>query len=48
VPAPVAAGGSKETALKIYPVVEESQKIGGVGVTIYSPKSIPRRTAIRC
>jgi pimeloyl-ACP methyl ester carboxylesterase len=41
VPAPVAAGGSKETALKLYPVVEESQKIGGVGITIYSPKSIP-------
>ena len=40
-PAPVAAGGSKETALKLYPVVEESQKIGGVGVTIYSPKAIP-------
>jgi len=32
---------SKATALKIYPVVEESQKIGGVSVTIYSPKMIP-------
>jgi pimeloyl-ACP methyl ester carboxylesterase len=41
IPAPVAAGASKETAHKLYPVVEESQKIGGVGVTIYSPKSIP-------
>src|SRR5512140_2125026 len=30
-PAPAAAGGSKQTALKIYPVVEESQKIAGVG-----------------
>ena len=40
-PAPVAAGGSKETALKLYPVVEETEKIGGVGVTIYSPKAIP-------
>jgi hypothetical protein len=40
--ASVAPGpNSKETALKIYPVVEESQKIGGVGVTIYSPKAIP-------
>jgi epsilon-lactone hydrolase len=38
-----AAGGSKETALKIYPVIEEEQKIGGVGVTIYSPKAIPAR-----
>jgi hypothetical protein len=40
-PAPAAAGPSKETALRIYPVLEESQKIGGVGVTIYSPKAIP-------
>jgi hypothetical protein len=40
-PAPAAPGRSKETALKIYPLVEESQKIGGVGVTIYSPKTIP-------
>jgi len=39
---PVAAGGSKETALRIYPVeVDGSQKIGGVNVTIYSPKEIP-------
>ena len=42
-PAPPAAGGSKETARKIYPVVEESQKIGGVGVTVYSPKTIPAK-----
>jgi monoterpene epsilon-lactone hydrolase len=34
-------GRSKETALKIYPVVEQSDKIGGIGVTIYSPKVIP-------
>jgi pimeloyl-ACP methyl ester carboxylesterase len=34
---------SKPAALKIYPVVEESQKIGGVGVTIYSPKEIPAK-----
>lgn len=40
-PAPPAVGGSKQTALKIYPLVEESSKIGGVGVTIYSPKAIP-------
>jgi monoterpene epsilon-lactone hydrolase len=32
---------SKQAALKIYPVVEESQTIGGVGVTIYSPHVIP-------
>lgn len=38
-----AQGGSKENALKIYPVVEESQKIAGVGVTIYSPKAIPSK-----
>ena len=39
---PVAPDGSKETALQIYPVeVESSQKIGGVGVTIYSSKAIP-------
>jgi hypothetical protein len=37
---PMTAGGSKEAALKIYPVVEESQRIGGVGVTIYSSKTI--------
>jgi monoterpene epsilon-lactone hydrolase len=40
-PAPAAAGSSKATALRIYPVVEQSEKIGGVGVTIYSPKAIP-------
>ena len=37
----LAYANSKESALKIYPVVEESQKIGGVGVTIYSPRTIP-------
>jgi pimeloyl-ACP methyl ester carboxylesterase len=42
-PMPPAAGGSKQTALSVYPVVEESQKIGGVGVTIYSPKTIPAK-----
>ena len=31
----------KQAALKIYPVEEEPQKIGGVSVTIYSPKSVP-------
>lgn len=40
-PQSAARGSSKESALKIYPVIEESQKIGGVGVTIYSAKSIP-------
>jgi len=38
-----APGSGKEAALKIYPVSEESQKIGGVGVTIYSPKAIPAK-----
>src|ERR1035438_10267466 len=42
-PEPGAAGGSKETAPKIYPVTEESRKIGGVGVTIYSPREIPAK-----
>lgn len=42
-PAPPATGASKESALKIYPVVEETQKIGGVGVTVYSPKTIPAK-----
>ena len=42
-PAPPAEGASKERALKIYPVVEEARKIGGVGVTIYSPKEIPAK-----
>lgn len=32
---------SKKEALKIYPVTEQESKIGGVGVTIYSPKVIP-------
>jgi monoterpene epsilon-lactone hydrolase len=40
VPAP---GSSKQRALSIYPVKEESQKIGGVGVTVYSPKIIPAK-----
>lgn len=39
--APLPPGWSKQAALKIYPVVEESQTIGGVGVTIYSPHVIP-------
>ena len=42
-PPPAATAGSKETALKIYPVVEESRKIGGVGVTIYSPRTVPAK-----
>src|SRR5690242_20376210 len=42
-PEPVAAGGSKQAALKIYQVTEETSTIGGVGVTIYSPKEIPSR-----
>ena len=29
------AGAGKAAALKIYPVVEEELKIGGVGVTVY-------------
>jgi epsilon-lactone hydrolase len=41
--APPEPNRSKETALKIYPVVEETQKIGGVGVTIYSPRTIPAK-----
>jgi len=45
--APAAAGGSKQAALQIYPVVEESSKIGGVGVTIYSPKTIPPKNRNR-
>ena len=40
---PAAAGASKATALKIYPVAEESQKIGGVSVTIYSPPAVPAK-----
>jgi len=40
---PPAPAASKAAALQIYPVVEESQKIGGVGVTIYSPKTIPAK-----
>jgi len=42
-----AAGGSKEAALEIYPVVEESYKIGGVGVTIYWPEMIPSKNRNR-
>lgn len=38
---PLPPGWSKQAALKIYPVSEESRTIGGVGVTIYSPKVIP-------
>lgn len=36
-----AAAPGKEAALRIYPVVEEENKIGGVGVTIYSPRLVP-------
>ena len=46
-PAPQIPGGSKQAALKLYPVVEESSKIGGVGVTIYSPKVIPAKNRNR-
>src|SRR5277367_6472861 len=42
-PPPAAVGKSKETALRIYGVTEESGKIGGVGVTVYSPKVIPAK-----
>ncbi len=42
-PEPAASGASKQAALKIYQVTEETSKIGGVGVTIYSPKEIPSR-----
>ena len=40
-------GWSKEAALKLYPVVEESGNIGGVGVTIYSPRVIPAKNRNR-
>lgn len=40
---PPAPDASKTAALQIYPVVEESQKIGGVGVTLYSPKTLPAK-----
>ena len=46
-PMPPATVGSKELALKIYAVVEETQKIGGVGVTVYSPQSIPAKNRNR-
>ncbi|HUP03655.1 MAG TPA: alpha/beta hydrolase [Bryobacteraceae bacterium] len=42
-PEPPPLGASKQTALKIYGVTEETSKIGGVGVTIYSPKQIPAK-----
>ena len=42
-PAPAAPGASKDSALELYPVTEESQKIAGVGVTIYSPKAMPAK-----
>jgi len=42
-PAPSPRGSSKAAALKAYPVVEESSTIGGVGVTIYSPRVIPAK-----
>ncbi len=38
---------SKAEALKIYPVAEEHSKIGGVNVTIYSPKTIPAKNRNR-
>jgi Esterase/lipase len=38
---PNAPGWSKREALRIYPVVEQNSTIGGIGVTIYSPKVIP-------
>lgn len=40
-------GWSKAAALKAYPVVEESGKIGGVGVTIYSSKGMPAKNRNR-
>ena len=40
---PNAPGWSKQEALKIYPVIEENSKIGGINVTIYSPKIIPAK-----
>ncbi len=40
---PQTPGWSKAEALKIYPVVEEHSKIGGVNVTVYSPKVIPAK-----
>jgi len=40
-------GWSKQAALKVYPVVEQSQKIAGVGVTIYAPKVIPAKNRKR-
>jgi hypothetical protein len=41
--APNAPGWSKQQALKIYPVTEETSIIGGIGVTIYSPKIVPAK-----
>ena len=41
--APSERNWSKNSALKIYPVVEETQTIGGIGVTVYSPKTIPAK-----
>lgn len=41
--APPAVGASKQTALQIYGVSEGTSKIGGVGVTTYSPKEIPEK-----
>jgi pimeloyl-ACP methyl ester carboxylesterase len=42
-PAQTERGWSKAAALRAYPVMEESSEIGGVGVTIYSPKVIPAK-----
>jgi hypothetical protein len=40
---PLSPGWSKAAALKIYPVTEEAETIGGVGVTVYSPKVVPAK-----
>ncbi len=40
---PAAPERAKELALKLFPVTEETSKIGGVGVTMYSPKTIPAK-----
>jgi len=41
--APNAPGWSKQEALRVYPVIEETSTIGGIGVTIYSPKTVPAK-----
>ena len=42
-PAETQRGSSQAAALTAYPVMEESSKIGGVGVTIYSPEVLPAK-----